>query len=289
MRTDTSSAYTAITKPPNWHGLVAWDMLFNGLTTGLFLVAALGELAAPATFTTIATTAYPIAWLLLVADLICLVLDLGDPLRFHHMLRVFKPGSPMSLGTWCLTIFSLPLTFLAAITWLPAEGAALDWIRRGAVIAGLLPAFGAAAYKGVLFSTTAQPGWKDARWLGAYLTTSAFLLGAGGLLVLSSLAGNDRAAQMLNRAVFLLLLLNAMALALVAADMRATLTRVYTRWALGWLGGLVLGGGGLAALGMLIRGGVLARSLAVLLIVMAALIVRLAIVRLPHAAGRGVK
>ena len=34
-----------ITKVPGWHGLVAWDLLFNNLTTGLFLFAAVGELA----------------------------------------------------------------------------------------------------------------------------------------------------------------------------------------------------------------------------------------------------
>ena len=39
-----------MTKAPNWHGLVALDMLFNNLTTGLFLVAALGELVAPENF-----------------------------------------------------------------------------------------------------------------------------------------------------------------------------------------------------------------------------------------------
>ena len=44
-----------------------------------------------------------------------LVLDLGDPLRFHHMLRVFKPSSPMSLGTWSLAAYSLPLTLIVAI------------------------------------------------------------------------------------------------------------------------------------------------------------------------------
>ena len=35
-----------VTKPPAWHGLVAWDMLLNNLTTGLFLVAALGACTA---------------------------------------------------------------------------------------------------------------------------------------------------------------------------------------------------------------------------------------------------
>ena len=36
-----------VTKAPAWHGLVAWDLLFNNLTTGLFLVAATADLAAP--------------------------------------------------------------------------------------------------------------------------------------------------------------------------------------------------------------------------------------------------
>src|SRR5260370_16918082 len=80
-----------VTKAPDWHGLVAWDLLFNNLTTGLFLVAALSELAAPTVFTRVAKVAYPVALLFLLTDLICLVLDLGDPCRFHPMLRAFKP------------------------------------------------------------------------------------------------------------------------------------------------------------------------------------------------------
>ena len=54
-----------MTKTPNWHGLVVLDVLFNNLSTGLFLVAALGELAAPAHFKALAGVAYPIALLLL--------------------------------------------------------------------------------------------------------------------------------------------------------------------------------------------------------------------------------
>src|ERR1700731_3810061 len=86
MPARNGAGYSAgpVTKAPDWHGLVAWDMLFNNLTTGLFLVAALGELAAPAVFTAAAKVAYPVALLLLLADLMCLVFDLGDPLRFHH-------------------------------------------------------------------------------------------------------------------------------------------------------------------------------------------------------------
>ncbi|HMA47673.1 MAG TPA: NrfD/PsrC family molybdoenzyme membrane anchor subunit, partial [Frankiaceae bacterium] len=42
-----------------------------------------------------------------------LVHDLGRPERFHHMLRVAKPTSPMSMGTWILTGYG-PLAGLAA-------------------------------------------------------------------------------------------------------------------------------------------------------------------------------
>src|SRR5277367_1177371 len=174
---DSSYANLPVTKVPAWDGMIAWDVLLNGMATGLFLAAAVSELAAPAIFTPVAKIAYPVALVLLLVDLGLLVLDLGDPLRFHHMLRVFKPGSPMSVGTWCLTVFSLPLTAAAALSLLAEMGMDFEWARILAVVVGLLPAFGAAAYKGVLLSTNAQPGWKDARWLGGYLTNSALLIG----------------------------------------------------------------------------------------------------------------
>src|SRR5271156_6844805 len=108
-------ANMTVTKVPGWHGIIAWDALLNGLATGLFLAAAGSELAAPAVFMRVAKVAYPVALVLLLVDLVLLVLDLGDPLRFHHMLRVFKPSSPMSLGTWSLTVYSLPLTLIVAL------------------------------------------------------------------------------------------------------------------------------------------------------------------------------
>ncbi len=96
--------------------------MFNNLTTGLFLVAAIGDLAAPEVFASVGEGCLPDRPGFSLIDLMCLVLDLGDPLRFHHMLRVFKPSSPMSLGTWCLTIYSLPLTVAAALSLIPERG-----------------------------------------------------------------------------------------------------------------------------------------------------------------------
>jgi hypothetical protein len=160
------------------------------------------------------------------------------------MLRVFKPSAPMSLGTWCLTFYSLPLTVAAAISLLPAGWMPLEWVRRLAVVIGLLPALGSAVYKGVLLSTNAQPGWKDARWLGGYLTNSALMLGSAEMLVLSILMGHARAAAMLRPALELLLVLNLVPLGLLVVDLRTTLWRIYPRWQLCSVGALALGGGG---------------------------------------------
>src|ERR1700744_1648999 len=227
-----------VTKVPGWHGIIAWDALLNGMATGLFLAAAFSELAAPAIFVSVAKVAYPVALVLLLIDLGLLVLDLGDPLRFHHMLRVFKPSSPMSLGTWCLTIFSLPLTAAAGLSVLAELGWDFEWARILAVLVGLLPGFASAAYKGVLLSTNAQPGWKDARWMGGYLTNSALLMGCAELLVLSALKGQTQATAILRTAVIVLLVINVIPLSLLFADLRPAHALLYTRaqqWRVGAL------------------------------------------------------
>src|SRR5271154_2904588 len=138
MNANSQSGYAnlPVTKVPGWYGTIAWDALLNGMATGLFLAAAVSELAASAVFTPVAKVACPVALVLLLVDLGLLVLDLGDPLRFHHMLRVFKPGSPMSVGTWCLTIFSLPLTATAGLSLLSEIGIDFEWARILAVIVG---------------------------------------------------------------------------------------------------------------------------------------------------------
>jgi Ni/Fe-hydrogenase subunit HybB-like protein len=279
----TGYAGGPVTKPPEWHGLVAWDLLFNNLTTGLFLTAALGELLAPKLFTPLAKVAYPLALVLLLIDLVCLVLDLGDPLRFHHMLRVFKPTSPMSLGTWCLTIYSFPLTVAVALSVLPVAGPGIEWGRKAAVVVGLLPALGSAAYKGVLLSTNSQPGWRDARWLGGYLTNSALLLGCAELLTLSILLGQERATAVLRPALGLLLVLNTLTLFLLLFDLRLALARMYTpqqRWQLGLL---TLTGGTLAPLCLVLVGGSPLLLIAVLCLLLGSLAIRFVIIKIPHA------
>jgi Ni/Fe-hydrogenase subunit HybB-like protein len=279
----TSYADRPTTKPPAWHALVAWDMLFNGLSTGLFLTAALGELAAPAVFEAVTDAAYPVALCFLLLDLLFLVLDLGDPWRFHHMLRVFKPSSPMSLGTWSLAAYSLPLSVIVATELLPSEWTAAAWVRKAAVVAGLLPALASAVYKGVLISTNAQPGWRDARWMGAYLTTSAFALGCAEMLALSVLTGHGDAVTALRPGFELLLALNAVVLALLVGNVRIVLARVYSRRKL-WLVGTACVGGTVALpMALVPLGGAPVILAAVLSLLLGSLAARFVIVAMPHA------
>jgi hypothetical protein len=94
----------------------------------------------------------------ILASLPLLVADLGRPERFHHMLRVFKPTSPMNMGSWLLSAVG-PAAVGAAVAdrlgILPRLG------RAAEVVAGVLgPAL--ATYTGVLVADTAVPVWHEA-------------------------------------------------------------------------------------------------------------------------------
>jgi Ni/Fe-hydrogenase subunit HybB-like protein len=276
-------ANATVTKAPEWHGTIAWDALLNGMATGLFLAAAISELAVPEVFIPVSKVAYLVSLGVLLVDLGLLVLDLGDPLRFHHMLRVFKPRSPMSVGTWCLTIFSLPLTAAAALSLLSELGIDIEWARRLAVIAGLFPGFGSAAYKGVLLSTNAQPGWKDARWMGGYLTNSALLLGSAELLLLSALMGQADAVAILRTVLIALLALNVIPLVLLFRDLRPTLARLLTRQQLWQIGIFASVCGTLVPLILVVLGDSLLLIFgAVICLLLGSWLIRFVYVKIPH-------
>ena len=124
-----------------------------------------------------------------------LVHDLGRPSRFHHMLRVAKPTSPMSVGTWILTAYG-PVAGLAALSegrdLLPARlrrgrlDRALPATGRGAGLAAAAVAPALAAYTAVLLSDTATPAWHEARGeLPVVFVGSAAAAAGGAGLVLA--------------------------------------------------------------------------------------------------------
>jgi hypothetical protein len=156
------------------------DVFLHDVGIGVFLVATVGALVAPETMTPLLPIAWPLSLAMVGIDMLLLLADLGDWTRFFHMFRVFKPGTPMSLGVWSLSGFLLALT--GAATWgalslvgfaPAAPGAAV----LGLAVVALLLAIPAAIYKGAIFSITAQPGWRDARWTAGALSVSSVLLG----------------------------------------------------------------------------------------------------------------
>jgi hypothetical protein len=107
-----------------------------------------------------------------------------------------------------------------------ADGGALEVLRKVVILLGLVPALSSAVYKGVLLSTSAQPGWKDSRWLGGYLTSGAVVLGCAEMIILAIVLGDEAATLALRPALVLLLLVHAFPAVLMMNELHPTLQRV---------------------------------------------------------------
>ncbi|MBU8860994.1 MULTISPECIES: NrfD/PsrC family molybdoenzyme membrane anchor subunit [unclassified Micromonospora] len=179
-----------VLKPPVWRWDIAAYLFTGGLAAGSSLLAAGGQLTGRPALRRAGRVS---ALAAVGASTYFLVNDLGRPSRFHHMLRVAKVTSPMSVGTWILSVFG-PAAGIAAVAeaapLLPERGV-LGLGRRllppaghaaGVVAAVTAPAL--ATYTGVLLADTAVPSWHEAYpELPAIFAGSALASGAGVGLV----------------------------------------------------------------------------------------------------------
>ncbi|RLP88453.1 polysulfide reductase [Micromonospora sp. BL4] len=185
---DFSSYYgRPVLKPPVWKHDIAGYLFTGGLAAGSALIGAGAQLTGRPGLRTVSR------WTALggvAASTYLLVHDLGRPARFHHMLRVAKLTSPMSVGTWILAAFG-PMAGVAAVAelapLLPQHGA-LGLARRLAPpvgdIAGLAAAATApalATYTGVLLADTAVPSWHDAYPSLPFVFAGSALAAASGV------------------------------------------------------------------------------------------------------------
>jgi len=124
-----------------------------------------------------------------------LVADLGRPLRFLNMLRVFKVTSPMSVGSWLLSAYG-PAAAVAA-------GCALSGKlpRTGAAATATAATLGAgvATYTAALLTDTAIPAWHDAHRELPFVFAGSAASAAGGLGMLA--VGQPAASQAIRFAV----------------------------------------------------------------------------------------
>ena len=114
-----------------------------------------------------------------------LIYDLGKPSRFLYMLRVFRPTSPMSVGSWILVLFSSAAGLSALSDFGPRALRSMG--DTAAVVAGLL-GLGLAGYTGVLVSYTSVPLWQRLHRLLPVLFLSSGVASAASLFDL--LGGN---------------------------------------------------------------------------------------------------
>ena len=108
-----------------------------------------------------------------------LISDLGVRHRFYNMFRVFKPTSPMSVGSWLLAAFGGTVTASTLAELIDWNAAA---IGTEAIAALLGPAL--TTYTAVLISNTATPIWHEARGELPFVFVASGVSGAGSLAVL---------------------------------------------------------------------------------------------------------
>ncbi|MEW2382114.1 NrfD/PsrC family molybdoenzyme membrane anchor subunit [Micromonospora sp. NPDC047707] len=179
-----------ILKPPVWTWDIAAYLFTGGVAAGSSLLAAGGQLTGRPVLRRAGRVT---ALAAVTASAVFLVKDLGRPERFHHMLRVAKPTSPMSVGTWILTAYG-PAAGLAAVaeaaSWLPRRGVpgvvrrVLPPVGHAAGLAAAATAPALATYTGVLLADTAVPSWHEAYpELPVIFAGSALASGAGVGLV----------------------------------------------------------------------------------------------------------
>lgn len=194
-------------KEPVWGWEIAWYFLLEGISAGAFLLAAMARLAGDERDADTVAAGDYIALAALIPCPPLLIADLGRPERFHHMLRVFKPSSPMNTGAWALAAYSLPVGLLALKQWTgaasPGSSSALTRTSRllpaaPIALAGLPIALTMISYPGVLLSTTSTPVWARTRLLGALLACSSMSAAAATLSFVLAVRGR-RAARSLRR------------------------------------------------------------------------------------------
>lgn len=193
----------------DWPLIIDVYFFLGGLAGGAFVIATIAHLLGGKRHREVVKIGYYVALLALIPSPILLIVDLGIPSRFLHMLLVskpstaigmdaitvgpfhFKPFSPMSMGSWALTGFGL-FAFLAALSVFLEDtqpGRDLSPFRTTVGVIGGFFGFFLAGYPGVLLGATARPLFENGSFLGALFLTVGCTTGAAAIALVLSLGG----------------------------------------------------------------------------------------------------
>jgi formate-dependent nitrite reductase membrane component NrfD len=190
---------------PEWGWWIIAYFFLGGIAAGSYFIAILIEWFGTAEDRPLAAIAYWIAFPLAVLCALFLTIDLERPDRFWHMLfksevtkaafaegfpfsaagwrlaiqtPAFKYWSPMSAGSWGLSVFGA-CAFASFLTVQWPERWPGRWLRRSwphalLQVIGCAAGFFVASYTGALLGATNQPMWSDTVWLAPlFLASSA--------------------------------------------------------------------------------------------------------------------
>lgn len=178
--------------PPDWTWYILFYFFFAGISGGSYAVATMLRLFGRPSDDPASRLGYYVSFAALLPCPVLLVVDLGEPIRFWHMLVDTTPGavapifrywSPMSVGAWALLVFGAFSTasFVAALVrddrldfGLARFAGRVMGSGFGAVLAfiGMLFGLFVAGYTGVLLSVSNQPVWSDTWALGGLFLAS---------------------------------------------------------------------------------------------------------------------
>ena len=181
-----------IVKPAPWEDDIAYYLFTGGVAAGSALLGAGADLTGRPGLRRVARLGSLGGLGLSIGFL---VHDLGKPSRFLNMLRVAKLTSPMSVGTWILSLHG-PFAGLASaaevVSMLPAPWQRVGPLRlvtflgRPAGLVGALTAPPVAAYTAVLLADTATPAWHSAHEELPFVFCGSAAAASGGLGMLGS-------------------------------------------------------------------------------------------------------
>ncbi|GGM06234.1 NrfD/PsrC family molybdoenzyme membrane anchor subunit [Nakamurella endophytica] len=205
--TFTSYYGRPVVKPSPWEADIPAYLFFGGVAGGSSLLAAGADLTGRPSLRRVARIG---ALGAISVSFAALVHDLGRPRRFVNMLRVAKPSSPMSVGTWILTLYG-PFAGVAGAAELTGNALRRGWLPQrlrpvarllhaagrpaGMVAAGTGPAV--AAYTAVLLADTATPSWHEAYRELPFVFVGSAGAAAGGLGLLAAHGGDTGPATRL--------------------------------------------------------------------------------------------
>jgi formate-dependent nitrite reductase membrane component NrfD len=179
-----------VLKPSPWQADIPAYLFLGGVAAGSSLLGAGADVTGRPSLRRAGRLGALVGILLSFA---ALVHDLGRPARFVNMLRVAKPTSPMSMGTWVLTAYGPAAGLAGAAELVPALPFLPRSVRSLLRSCGRPAGFGAAAvapavasYTAVLLADTATPAWNAARHELPFVFVGSAAAASGGLGLLTA-------------------------------------------------------------------------------------------------------